>query len=65
LEVARAQEARSLELRAANDLVRFWAQHGERGRAADLLEPIYNRFTEGLDTIDLKEAKALLDALAS
>jgi class 3 adenylate cyclase/predicted ATPase len=65
LEVSRAQEARSFELRAASDLARLWAEHGERGRAADLLEPIYDRFTEGLDTIDLKEAKALLDSLAS
>jgi class 3 adenylate cyclase/predicted ATPase len=65
LEVSRAQEARSLELRAANDLARFWAEHGERGRAADLLKSVCNRFTEGLDTIDLKEAKALLDAPAS
>ena len=65
LEVARSQEARSLELRAASDLARLWAERGERGRAADLLAPIYGWFTEGFDTLDLKEAKALLDALAS
>jgi class 3 adenylate cyclase/predicted ATPase len=64
LEVARAQGARSLELRAAADLARFWAGHGDRARAADLLRPVYGWFTEGLDTADLKEAKALLDELA-
>src|SRR5262249_34626637 len=65
LEVSRAQEARSLELRAARDLARLWAERGERGRAGDLLGALYKGFTEGLDTIDLKEAKALLDELAS
>jgi predicted ATPase len=63
LEVARAQEARSLELRAACDLARLWGDRGERRKAADLLAPIYGWFTEGFDTADLKEAKALLDAL--
>ncbi len=63
LEVARAQEARSLELRAASDLARLWAERGERTRAADLVAPIYGWFTEGFDTLDLKEAKALLDEL--
>jgi predicted ATPase len=62
LEVARSQEARSLELRAACDLARLWAERGERGRAADLLAPIYGWFTEGFDTLDLKEAKSLLGA---
>jgi predicted ATPase len=61
--VARAQEARSLELRAAGDLARLWAERGERGRAAELLAPVYGWFTEGFDTADLKEAKALLDKL--
>jgi class 3 adenylate cyclase/predicted ATPase len=65
LEVARAQEARSLELRAACDLARLWAGRGERARAADLLAPVYGWFTEGFDTLDLKEAKALLDELHS
>jgi predicted ATPase len=64
LDVARAQGARSLELRAAADLARLWAGRGDRARAADLLGPIYGGFTEGLDTADLKEAKALLDELA-
>ncbi len=64
LDVARAQGARSLELRAAADLARLWAGRGDRARAVDLLGPIYGGFTEGLDTADLKEAKALLDELA-
>ncbi|HYZ42202.1 MAG TPA: AAA family ATPase, partial [Stellaceae bacterium] len=63
LEVARAQEARSLELRAASDLARLWAERGEHGRAADLLAPVYGWFTEGFDTADLKNAKELLDSL--
>jgi len=63
LEVARVQQARSLELRAAGDLARLWAERGERVRAADLLVPIYSWFTEGFDTVDLKDAKALLDTL--
>jgi tetratricopeptide (TPR) repeat protein len=65
LEVARGQEARSLELRAASDLARLWAGRGERARAKDLLAPVYGWFTEGFDTPDLQEAKALLDELAS
>ena len=64
LAVARAQEARSLELRAACDLARLWAECGDRARAAELLAPVYGWFTEGFDTADLKEAKALLDGLA-
>jgi predicted ATPase len=63
LEVARAQEARSLELRAACDLARLWAERGDRARAAELLAPVYGWFKEGFDTADLEEAKALLDAL--
>jgi predicted ATPase len=63
LEVARAQEARSLELRAAGDLARLWAERGDRARAAELLAPLYGWFTEGFDSADLKEAKALLDGL--
>jgi adenylate cyclase len=65
LEVSRAQEARSLELRAAGDLARLWGDRGDRGQAYDLLAQVYNCFTESLNTIDLKEAKILLDALAS
>ena len=64
LEVARGQEARSLELRAACDLARLWAERGERVRATELLAPVYGWFTKGFDTADLKEAKALLDGLA-
>ena len=63
LEVARAQEARSLELRAAGDLARLWAGQDRRSEARDLLAPVYGCFTEGFDTADLKEAKALLDEL--
>jgi predicted ATPase len=63
LEVARAQEARSLELRAACDLARLWTERGERAGAEDLLAPVYLSFGEGFDTADLKEAKALLDSL--
>jgi predicted ATPase len=63
LEVARAQEARSLELRAACDLARLWAGQGDRARAADLLAPVYGWFTEGFDTADLIEAKTLLGTL--
>jgi predicted ATPase len=65
LDVARRQEARSLELRAAMSLARLWQQQGKRQAARDLLAPIYNWFTEGFDTADLQEAKALLDELAS
>ena len=63
LEAARAQEARSLELRAACDLARLWAEQGRRSEARGLLAPIYGWFNEGFDTPDLKEAKALLDEL--
>jgi predicted ATPase len=64
LDVARRQEAKSLELRAAMSLGRLWQQQGKRQEAYDLLAPIYHWFTEGFDTADLQEAKALLDALA-
>jgi class 3 adenylate cyclase len=64
VEVAREQQARSSELRAATSLARLWAEQGERRKARDLLTPIYGWFSEGFDTPDLKEAKALLDALA-
>jgi predicted ATPase len=62
-EVARQQKAKSLELRAATSLARLWAEQGERQKAQDLLAPVYGWFTEGFDTADLKDAKALLDAL--
>jgi class 3 adenylate cyclase len=63
LSVARDTGARSLELRTAADLARLWAERGERRKAYDLLRPVFGRFTEGLDTPDLQEAKALLDGL--
>jgi len=63
IEVAVAQGARLFELRAARDLARIWAERGERQKAAELLAPIYGWFTEGNDTPDLLEAKALLDEL--
>jgi predicted ATPase len=62
--VALRQQAKSLELRAAVSLSRLWQQHGKRAEARELLAPIYNWFTEGLDTADLQEAKALLAALS-
>jgi predicted ATPase len=64
LAVARRQEAKSLELRAAMSLARLWQQQGKRQEAYELLAPVYDWFTEGFDTADLQEAKALLDALA-
>ena len=64
LKIARAQQARSWELRAATGLARLWRDQGRRTEARDLLAPIYSWFTEGFDTLDLREAKALLDNLA-
>jgi predicted ATPase len=64
LDVARRQQAKSLELRAAASLARVWGEQGRRAEARDLLAPVYGWFTEGFDTADLKEAKALLDQLA-
>jgi predicted ATPase len=61
VDVARQQQAKSLELRAAMSLSRLWQQQGQRDEAYDLLGPIYAWFTEGFDTPDLQEAKALLD----
>jgi predicted ATPase len=63
LTTARQQGARLLALRAATTLGRVVAERSERHMAADLLAPIYGWFTEGFDTADLKEAKALLDEL--
>jgi predicted ATPase len=63
LDVARRQEAKSLELRAAVSLSRLWQQQGKQVEARELLAPIYNWFTEGFDTPDLQEARALLDEL--
>jgi predicted ATPase len=64
LAVAREQSARMWELRAAMSLARLWANQGRRAEAHDLLAPVYGWFTEGFDTADLKDAKALLDELA-
>jgi len=64
LAVARGQEARLWELRAATSLARLWAEQGRRAEGHDLLAPIYGWFTEGFDTADLKDAKALLKDLA-
>jgi predicted ATPase len=63
--IARGQHAKSLELRAATSLARLWRDQGKRQEARDLLAPVYGWFTEGFDTLDLKEAKALLDRLDS
>ena len=64
LNVARRQEAKSLELRAAMSLSRRWQQQGKRAEACQLLAEVYGWFSEGFDTADLQEAKALLEALA-
>ena len=64
LEVARKQQAKSWELRAAMSMARLWRDQGKRDEARELLAPVYNWFTEGFDTLDLKEAQALLDELA-
>jgi adenylate cyclase len=60
LEVARGQQARSLELRAAMSLGRLWQRQGKRAEARQLLSEVYSGFTEGFDTADLQEARALL-----
>ena len=64
LDLARSQQAKSWELRAATSLARLWQQQGKCQEAHDLLAPVYNWFTEGFDTADRQEAKALLDELA-
>jgi predicted ATPase len=65
LEVARQQQAKSWELRAAMSLARLWHSQGKVSEARELLAPVYGWFTEGFDTRDLKEAKALLDEFAA
>jgi len=64
LDVARRQQAKSLELRAATSLARLWQSKGKRQAAYELLQPVYAWFTEGFDTADLQDAKALLEGLA-
>jgi predicted ATPase len=64
LTVARQQQAKSWELRAAMSMARLWRDQGKRDEARDLLAPVYGWFTEGFDTLDLKEAKQLLDELS-
>jgi class 3 adenylate cyclase/predicted ATPase len=61
--IAQNQQAKSFELRTATSLARLWHQQGKRQEAHDLLAPVYGWFTEGFDTADLQEAKALLDEL--
>jgi predicted ATPase len=65
LDVARRQSAKFWELRVANDLARLWRDQGRREEARELLAPVYGWFTEGFDTLDLKEAKAPLEELAA
>jgi predicted ATPase len=65
LDVSQRQGAKSLELRAAMSMARLWRDQGKRDEARDLLAPVYGWFTEGYDTLDLKEAKGLLDELKS
>jgi predicted ATPase/class 3 adenylate cyclase len=63
LRIARGQQARSLELRAATDLAKLWMQQGKNAEALDVLASIHSRFTEGFDTRDVKEAKVILAQL--
>src|SRR5262249_1907524 len=65
LPVARAQQSKSWALRAAMSIARLWCDQGKRNEARDLLPPVYNSFTEGFDTRDLKEARDLLGVLTS
>ena len=64
LEIARRQQAKSWELRAAVSLGRLWQQQGKIDKARNLVAPIYAWFTEGFETADLKDAKVLLDELS-
>jgi predicted ATPase len=65
LSIARAQQAKLLELRAAMSMARLWRDQGKPQQARELLAPVYGWFTEGFDTLDLKEAKALLEELSA
>ena len=64
IDIARHQQAKMWELRTSTSLARLLQAHGDRNAARDLLAPIYNWFTEGFDTADLKEAKTLLGELS-
>ena len=63
LRIARRQQAKAYELRAATSLAQLWGEQGRRAAARDLLAPVYGWFTEGFDTVDLKEARGLLGEL--
>ena len=63
IRIAQAKQAKSLELRAVRDLAQLWGEQGRHAEARDLLAPVYGWFTEGFDTADLKQARALLDEL--
>jgi predicted ATPase len=63
LRTARCQRAKALELRAATNLAALWMDQGKRKEALEVLAPVYGWFTEGFETQDLKQAKALLDRL--
>jgi predicted ATPase len=65
IEIARRQQAKALELRAATSLARLWQHQGKRSEAHKVLSEVYNWFTEGFDTKDLQEAKALLEELSA
>jgi predicted ATPase len=65
LAVARRQQAKSFELRAAMSMARLWRDQGKPDEARDLLAPVYGWFTQGFDTVDLKQAKVMLDEFAS
>ena len=64
IEIARQQQAKSLELRATTSLARLWQQQGKKNEAHQMLVEIYNWFTEGFDTKDLQEASMLLEELS-
>jgi predicted ATPase len=64
LAIARRQRAKSWELRAAISMARLWRNQGSRDKARELLAPVYGWFTDGFETLDLKQAKSLLDELA-
>jgi predicted ATPase len=65
LDIARGQRAKCWKLRAVTSLASLWRDQGKSSQAHDLLAPIYGSFTEGFDTLDLKQAKALLDGLVA